>query len=198
MTIAGVRLWAWCGMDTLIFTHVLNTPITITSTAPDSGEVVRLHASPSGVTDITPPGAVITQRVPSDDQVDLSTHSTIWGTFCHHNHFFPDRTQAERWAAGRDDIVILSIEDGFAAARDMAGALLGYEPERRHGDRASRPGPEQGPCHRGPHSTRASPTPVGVDGVRGNRPRTVADGPGTDGPRPRHRSRRGSVRTDQP
>jgi alkylmercury lyase len=129
MTIAGGRMWAWCGMDTLIFTHVLNAPITITSTAPGSGEVVRLHASPAGVTDITPPGAVITQRVPSDDQVDLSTQSTIWGTFCHHNLFFPNRAHAERWAAGRDDIVILSIEDGFAAARDMAGALLGYEPE---------------------------------------------------------------------
>ena len=116
MTIGGVRMWAWCGMDTLIFTHVLNTPIAIESTAPGSGEVVRVHADPSGVTDISPLGAVITQRVPSNDHVDLSAQSAIWGTFCHHNLFFPRRAQAERWAAGCDDIVIMSIEDGFAVA----------------------------------------------------------------------------------
>lgn len=129
MTIDGVRMWAWCGMDTLIFAHVLGKPISIESRTPGSGEVVRLHASPSGVTDVHPPGAVVTQRVPSSDQVDLSTKTAMWGTFCHHNFFFPNRVQAEQWAAGHDDIAILSIKDGFAAARDMAGALLRYEPE---------------------------------------------------------------------
>ncbi|WP_219418052.1 organomercurial lyase [Pseudonocardia nigra] len=129
MTVDGVRMWAWCGMDTLIFAHVLDKPIAIESTAPGTSEVVRLHASPSGVTDVDPVEAVATQRVPRNDQVDFSTATAIWGTFCHHNHFFPNRAQAEQWAAGRDDIVILSIPDAFAAARDMGGALLRYEPE---------------------------------------------------------------------
>ena len=129
MTIDGKRMWAWCGMDTLIFAHVLRKPIDIESAAPGSGEVVRLHASPSGVTDVTPADAVVTERVPSSDQVDLTTTAGIWGTFCHHNHFFPNRAQAEQWAAGRDDLAILSIEDGFAVARDIGGALTRYEPE---------------------------------------------------------------------
>lgn len=128
MTIDQVRLWAWCGMDTLIFTHALDTPAVISSTAPGSGEVVRLHASPSGFTDLDPADAVVTERLPSGDQVDLDTMAGIWGTFCQHNHFFPSRAQAERWAAGRDDIAILSVEDGFAVARDMAAALTRYEP----------------------------------------------------------------------
>ncbi|MGH3864387.1 organomercurial lyase [Actinokineospora sp.] len=131
MTIDGVRLWAWCGMDTLIFTHVLGKPISIESTAPGSGEIVRLHASPAGVTDLHPADAVVTQRLPSREQIDLDTTAGIWGTFCHHNHFFPNRTQAEQWADGRDDIAILSIEDGFAVARDMAAALTRYEPGAR-------------------------------------------------------------------
>lgn len=131
MTIDGARLWAWCGMDTLIFAHVLGKPAAIESTAPGSADVVRLHASPLGATDLDPADAVVTQRVPSSDQVDLDTTAGIWGTFCHHNHFFPSRAHAERWAAGRTDIAILSIEDGFAVARDIAGALTRYEPATR-------------------------------------------------------------------
>jgi alkylmercury lyase len=129
MTIDGVPMWAWCGMDTLIFVHLLDKPATIESKAPGSGEVVRLHADPSGITEVDPAGAVATQRVPGRDQVDLSTKNGIWGTFCHHNFFFPNRAEAAKWAAGRDDIAILSIPDAFATARDIAGALLRYEPK---------------------------------------------------------------------
>lgn len=129
MTIDGVTVWAWCGMDTLIFTHVLNKTVAIESTAPGSAELVRLQASPAGITDVTPATAVVTQRAPGRDQVDLSTTTAIWGTFCHHNHFFPSHRHAEQWAAGRDDIAILTVADGFAVARDMAIALLRYEPE---------------------------------------------------------------------
>lgn len=48
--------------------------------------------------------------------------------FCHHNFFFPSRAAAQRWVAGRDDIGILSIDEGFAVARDIAAALTRYEP----------------------------------------------------------------------
>lgn len=133
MTINGKRMWAWCGMDTLIFAHILHTPITIESTTPGTGEVVRLHANASGVTALTPAQAVITQRIPSSDQVDLSSTTAIWGTFCHHNLFFPNQAQAEQWAAGRSnhgtDIIMMSIEDGYEAAREMAAALQRYEPD---------------------------------------------------------------------
>jgi hypothetical protein len=89
MTIDGVQMWAWCGMDTLIYVHILDKPAAIESTAPGSREVVRLHAAPSGITQVDPAGTVATQRVPGRDQVDLSTKNGIWGTFCHHNFFFP-------------------------------------------------------------------------------------------------------------
>lgn len=42
---------------------------------------MRLHAAPSGITDLTPAGAVATQRIPSSDQVDLATTAGFWGTF---------------------------------------------------------------------------------------------------------------------
>lgn len=116
------------GMDTLIFAHVLQTTIGIESTAP-TGEIVRLTAGPTGVTGVDPATAVVTERVPAGEQIDFSTKTAIWGSFCHHNLFFPDRAQAEQWAAGRDDIAIMSIEDGFTAARHMAEALSRYDSE---------------------------------------------------------------------
>jgi alkylmercury lyase len=96
MTIDGVQMWAWCGMDTLIYVHILGKPAAIESTAPGSGEVVRLHAGPSGITDVDPAGAVATQRVPGHDQVDLSTKNGIWGTFCHHNLVVDGRPERRR------------------------------------------------------------------------------------------------------
>lgn len=128
MIIGGQRMWAWCGMDTLIFVHVLDTTAVIESSAPASGDVIRLTACPDGITGVDPATAVVTQRVLGPDEADLSTKAAIWGSFCHHNHFFPSPAQAQRWAAGRDDIAIPSLDDGFAAAREMAGALLRYEP----------------------------------------------------------------------
>ncbi|MBK0868737.1 hypothetical protein INP57_18150 [Saccharopolyspora sp. HNM0986] len=125
--IGGARKWTWCAMDTLIFTIVLNAPITVSSTAPESGTVVRLQVSPSGITVADPVEAAVTQRVPARGQSDFSTKTAIWGSFCHHSFFFLNRIEAEHWAAGRDDIATLSIEDGFDAARDMAAALTRYE-----------------------------------------------------------------------
>lgn len=128
--IGGARKWTWCAMDTLIFTIVLNTPITVCSTAPESGAVVRLQVSPSGTTEADPADAVVTQRVPARGQSDFGTKTAIWGSFCHHSFFFPNHTEAEHWAAGRDDIAILSLEDGFAAARGMAAALTRYDEDQ--------------------------------------------------------------------
>lgn len=130
MIIDGVRMWAWCGMDTVVFSHVLDKSIDIESAVPDTGEIIRLHATPSGITDVDPAGAVATQRAPSNDQVDTSSAAGIWGSFCHHNFFFPDRATAQRWVADRGDIGILSIPEAFTVARDIAGALLRYEPGR--------------------------------------------------------------------
>ncbi len=129
VTIGGARKWTWCAMDALIFTIVLNTPIAVSSTAPESGTVIRLQASSSGITEADPAEAVVTQRVPVPGQADFSTKISIWGA-CHHSFFFPNHTEAEHWAAGRDDIAILSLDDGFAAARDMAAALTPYDKDQ--------------------------------------------------------------------
>ncbi|MPZ66122.1 MAG: hypothetical protein GEU83_11610 [Pseudonocardiaceae bacterium] len=128
MLIDGNIMWAWCGMDTLIFAVVLGKHVTIESTAPGTHDVVRLHAGPDGVTDAEPADAVITWPRRDNDHVDLTSTSAIQGSFCHHSLLFPSRAHAQDWAQGRDDIDILPLEEGFTIAHEIANALLRYEP----------------------------------------------------------------------
>jgi alkylmercury lyase len=128
MTIAGTRTWAWCALDTMILAIILDRPIDVASTAPGAGEVVRLQARPGGVGAIHPADAAITWPARRANQVDLGSTSGIWATFCHHSSFFGSHDAAEQWAAGRDDIEILTPAEGFTVAREMANAWLRYEP----------------------------------------------------------------------
>jgi alkylmercury lyase len=48
----------------------------------------------------------------------------IWGTFCHHIFFFASREEAGRWAAGRDNIEILSVEEAYELGRLFSSRLL--------------------------------------------------------------------------
>lgn len=128
ITIDGHQMWAWCALDTLIFAVALDRAITVESAAPDSDQTVHLRVSPDGITDIRPDSAVVTWPARDNDQVDISSTTAIWGTFCHHSYFFPTRTDAQRWATSRDDIEILTLDEGFAIARELATAVfLRYE-----------------------------------------------------------------------
>jgi hypothetical protein len=154
MTIDGVRMWAWCGMDTLIFAHILDKPINTSSTAPGSGDVVTLQASPAGITDLHPASALATQRVPSRDQTDLSTKNAIWGTFCHHNFFFPI---GPRRSGGRP-VEATSPSSPCTTPSWWPGTSRGRccaRNRRGRDDPATQPGAEQGPGRR-----RAHPPPA--------------------------------------
>lgn len=113
-------------MDTLIFTHILAKPVTI---KPRRGSSCGCTpAPPASPTSIRParwppngcPAATKLTSVPKPQSGAPSATRTS---------SFPNRAQAEQWADGRDDIAILPIQDAFTVARDMAGALLRYEPE---------------------------------------------------------------------
>ncbi|MGH3712816.1 MAG: organomercurial lyase [Micromonosporaceae bacterium] len=128
MTVGDTVTWAWCALDTMILAIILDRPIDVASTAPGGTEVVRLQARPDGVGAIHPTGAVITWPARRANQVDLGSTSGIWATFCHHSFFFGSRDAAGQWAAGHEDIEILTPADGYTVAREIAGAWLRYEP----------------------------------------------------------------------
>jgi alkylmercury lyase len=127
MTVDDAQMWAWCAMDTLIFAIVLNQHVEVESTSPGSGETVRLRVDPNGILEAEPADAVVTFPARTNDQVDISSTTAIWGTFCHHSFFFPSRADAEKWAAGRTDVEMLPLGEGFEIAERLAAGFLRYE-----------------------------------------------------------------------
>jgi hypothetical protein len=56
----------------------------------------------------------------------MGSVEAIWGAFCRHNFFFASREEAERWAAGRDNIEIFSVEDAFESVGLVSSRFLAH------------------------------------------------------------------------
>ncbi len=126
-TVNGVQLSTWCAADTLFLPAMLGQTATVESESPLSKETVRVTVSPEGVQTAQPADAVVTIVVPKE--TDMSSVASIWMTFCHHIFFFASRSEAEQWASGRDDIEILSLEEGYELAQQLWSNVLPYAKE---------------------------------------------------------------------
>ncbi len=122
----GTRMSSWCAGDTLFVPAVLGRTANVESKSPVSGERVRLKVSPQGLEEVHPVGAVVSIVIVDPDEANMGSVEAIWGTFCHHIFFFASREEAERWAAGRDDIEILSVEEAYELVRLFSSRFLAY------------------------------------------------------------------------
>jgi alkylmercury lyase len=122
----GARMSTWCAADTLFLPPVLERTASVESVSPVSGEKIRLTVSPQGVEEVDPAGAVLSIVIVDPDEADMGSVEAIWGTFCHHLFYFASRQEAERWAAGRDDIEILSVEEAYELVRLVSSRFLAY------------------------------------------------------------------------
>ena len=122
----GASLSAWCAEDALFLPSLLKKTATVESYSPISKEKVRLTISPERVKEVSPAGAVVSIIIVDPKQEDMASVAAIWNTFCEHIHFFASREEAERWAAGRDDIAILTVDEGFELGRQVWARVLPY------------------------------------------------------------------------
>jgi alkylmercury lyase len=122
----GARMFTWCAGDALFVLAVLGQTATVESKSPVSGERLRLNVSPQGVEEVHPVGAVVSIMIVDPDQTNMGSVEAIWGTFCQHIFFFAAREEAKRWAAGRDDIEILSVEEAYQLVRLFSSTFLAY------------------------------------------------------------------------
>ncbi|MBI4278994.1 MAG: hypothetical protein HY660_11100 [Armatimonadetes bacterium] len=99
---------------------MLKQTATVESVSPLSKERVRLTVSPQRVEEVSPQGAVVSMVIVDPDRVELRSVEAIWMTFCHHIFFFASRAEAERWAAGKRDIEVLSVDE----AHELGSRLL--------------------------------------------------------------------------
>ena len=126
MSVNGVALSAWCAADTFFLPAILRQTTTIESSSPVSGQPIRLWVSPERVEEVSPAGAVVSLVLVDPSREQMASVEAIWSAFCRHSHFFATRDEAERWAigTGRDDIAILSVDEGFAWQRPVWSTVL--------------------------------------------------------------------------
>jgi len=125
-SVNGASLTTWCAEDALFLPAMLDQTATVESYSPLSKEKVRLTLGPDGLEEVDPADAVVSIVTLDPSKVDTSSMEAIYGNFCQQIHFFASREEAERWAAERENIDILSVEEGYELGKLAFSELLAY------------------------------------------------------------------------
>jgi alkylmercury lyase len=124
LRVDGVSLSAWCALDTLFLPALLQQTAIIMSPSPLTHAMIRLRVSPERVEEVDPAGAAISIVLVDPSRERMASMEAIWNAFCQHVHFFATREEGERWATGREDIAILTVDEGFELGRRVWSSVL--------------------------------------------------------------------------
>ena len=122
----GASLRTWCAWDSLFIAPLLKQTVTIESDSPETKETVRVTVGQEGIEQTNPADAVVTVVALDPKKHDVSSLEAIWGAFCHQVYFFASREEAERWAAGREDIEVLTVEEAYELGKQSFNELNSY------------------------------------------------------------------------
>ena len=125
-SVNGASLTTWCAEDALFLPAMLEQTATVESYSPLSKEKVRLTVGPERVEEVSPADAVVSIVTLDPSKVDTSSVEAIYGNFCEQIHFFVSREEAEGWTAGRENIDIRSVEEGFKLGKLAFSEVLAY------------------------------------------------------------------------
>ncbi len=125
----GKNMSAWCAEDTLFLPLVLGRTARVESASPVTQMPIRIIVGPDGVQEASPSTAVVSIPVVNALEANVDTVQKIWTTFCHHMHFFASREEAQEWATDRDNIEILSLDEGYALGKLIVAGLLAADSE---------------------------------------------------------------------
>ncbi len=112
----GKILYGWCAADTLIFPAVFQHTARVTSRDPITGASIKLTVSPDGVEQVDPSSAVTTW-------VEDGASSSLRESFCFPSRFCVRASDAQQWAADRENTTVRSLEEAHGAARAIANRL---------------------------------------------------------------------------
>ncbi len=104
----GKPMYAWCALDPFLIVPVIRRPARVESKDPVTGEPITMTVTPQGITDLSPATAVVSFIAPNKP-FDFD----VIESFCRYVLNFASRESAERWASGREGIVLLPAEDAF-------------------------------------------------------------------------------------
>ena len=111
-----------CALDTLLAPMLTGHAARVVSTCKASGKQIHLTATPHGVEDLDPEGAVLSLRLPSSE----TSASNAPATICAYGHFFVDREAASTWPGLHPEAVLLSVGDAARLAQALASATRRY------------------------------------------------------------------------
>ncbi len=105
----GVTLFAWCAWDTLFTPRILGVTADIESTCPETGRVISLTVSTSGITHAEPSGVVMS--LPHTPLAAMNEN--VRANFCQHVFFFSSMEDGTAWTSRQPETIVLSLEEAF-------------------------------------------------------------------------------------
>jgi alkylmercury lyase len=105
--------YAWCALDTLFLPALIKQTAEISSTCPQTGEIVQLTVSPDRIEAVNPSETALSIVFSS------GCTSGINGSFCGQIHFFFSAAAAHQWVKGRVDFAVLSLSEAFEVAQKV-------------------------------------------------------------------------------
>jgi len=116
----GRELWTWCSWDSLFIPVLLGRTARVESVCATTGDLVSAEVTPTGVSAVSPAGAVISFLRP-----DAEFSHDVIVSFCHHVLFFRSEDAGKLWTATRPDAFLLTLEQGFELGRLVVEAKYG-------------------------------------------------------------------------
>ncbi len=117
----SVRLHTWCAWDAIFLPELLDKTARVESVCAQSGQLVRLTVSPSGVESAEPAAAFISFLLPDPSRFG----SNIINRFCHYVNFFRSRADGEEWIAKTPGTFLLTLDEAVELARLKNRAQFG-------------------------------------------------------------------------
>lgn len=116
----GQNLFTWCALDALMYPVALKQTAQVESNCPITGFAVRLTVTPTGITFLTPAGAVVSIVIPADQ----AGCCNIRHAFCSQVHFIYSLQAADTWQSIHPEATIISVEEAWNLGHEIAQRRL--------------------------------------------------------------------------
>ena len=111
--VSGVKLYAWCALDTMFLPAYIGKTAYVTSTCPVTNTPISLIISPNSIETFSPSETVVSIMTAE------GCSAGIEGTFCNQVNFFASVDVAREWIVDRTDFTILTVPEAYQLATQI-------------------------------------------------------------------------------
>jgi alkylmercury lyase len=130
LTVDNRQMFTWCAWDSLFIPGLLGaTSARAESTCPVSSDLVCLTVTLNGVLPLAAREPVLSFTLPDVNECSQSAERSIT-RFCQHLRLFASYDAGSTWAAERNDVFLLSLDDAFTLGQRYNAARFGHGASR--------------------------------------------------------------------